>query len=100
MIIKAVEYIQDNAKYNHAYAKTEHVKKLNITPLFLPAYCPNLNLIERIWKLMKKEVVQNTYYPTFDDFFQAIVGFCQNFDKHIDTVEGLMRQNFQILKAG
>jgi transposase len=97
---KEIIVIQDNASYNHAYAGTDRIKELNITPLFLPAYCPNLNLIERIWKFMKKEIMKNKYYPTFKDFFQAIVDFCGDFDKYTDEIEKLICQNFQILKAG
>ena len=45
---------------------------LDIELLFLPAYSPNLNLIERLWKLVKKRCLTNKYYATFDDFCNAI----------------------------
>jgi transposase len=95
---KEIIVIQDNASYNHAYAKTDRIKELNITSLFLPAYCPNLNLIERIWKFMKKKIMKNTYYPTFKDFFQAILSFCGNLEKYINEISNLMSQKFQIIK--
>ncbi len=36
--------------------------------VFLPSYSPNLNLIERLWTFMKKKVLYNKYYETFDTF--------------------------------
>lgn len=76
---KEIVVIQDNAKYNHAYGKSEHARSLNITPYFLPPYCPNLNLIERLWKFMKSEIMHNEYYETFSEFFDAIINFCSRY---------------------
>lgn len=96
---KEIIVIQDNAKYNHAFAKTETAKELNITALFLPPYSPNLNLIERLWKLMKKKIMKNTYYATFTDFWDAILDFCAHLEKYSDELKTIMSQKFQILKA-
>lgn len=51
---KKIVIILDNAKYNHGTVKK--AEKLNIKLDFLPPYAPNLNLIERLWKLMKEEL--------------------------------------------
>lgn len=48
--------ILDNARYQHAKAVKRLAKKLKIELLYLPPYSPNLNLIERFWKFMKKKV--------------------------------------------
>jgi transposase len=37
----------------------------------LPAYCPNLNLIERLWKYFRKQVLYNRYYEHFAEFKAA-----------------------------
>lgn len=95
---KEVIIIEDNAKYHHANSVTELAKKLNITIVFLPPYCPNLNLIERIWKFMKKEF-KNEYFPTFEDFYEAVFNFCGNFEKYDKEIERLIGQKFQIIKA-
>ena len=91
--------IQDNARYHHAYAQGDHIKNLNITPYFLPPYCPNLNLIERLWKFMKKKVMHNTYYETFQEFYDAVISFCGNMEKYTDELRSLMSSEFEILKA-
>ncbi len=96
---KEILVIQDNAKYNHSFASGDTIKELNITPIFLPPYSPNLNLIERIWKFMKKKIMKNIYYPTFENFWNAIINFCGDFDKYYDEVKTIMNQKFQILKA-
>ncbi len=95
---KEIVIIEDNAKYHHAYSVTELARTLNITIAFLPPYCPNLNLIERIWKFMKKEF-KNEYFPTFKDFWKAILDFCGDFGKHEKEIKRLIGQKFQIIKA-
>jgi transposase len=40
--------------------------------LYLPAYSPNLNLIERFWKFLKRKVARNRYYATFAEFRTAV----------------------------
>lgn len=96
---KKIVVIQDNARYNHAYAKSDHAKSLNIEAVFLPAYCPNLNLIERVWKLMKSSVMHNEYYETFQEFFQAIITFCSRHANGSTEMKTLISQKFEILKA-
>lgn len=95
---KEIILIEDNASYNRAYATQNKARKLNITPKFLPPYCPNLNLIERVWKFMKK-VMKNIYYPTFEDFLIAVNDFCKNFRNYKDEIKKLLSQKFQIIKA-
>ena len=42
---------------------------------FLPAYSPNLNPIERLWKILHEHTVNNIYAPTFKIFTENILGF-------------------------
>ena len=44
----------DNAKYQKCKIVQEHAKSLNINLKFLPSYSPNLDVIERFWKYLKK----------------------------------------------
>ncbi|MFN4894543.1 MAG: transposase [Pseudomonadota bacterium] len=41
--------------------------------IFLPPYSPNLNLIERLWRFLKKIVLYNRCYERFADFKAAIL---------------------------
>ncbi len=96
---KEIVIILDNAKYHHANSVSDRAKELNITLVFLPPYCPNLNLIERVWKFMKKTIMKNIYYPTFEEFWDAILEFCGNFEKYKYEMKLLIGQKFEIIKA-
>jgi transposase len=43
--------------------------------IFLPAYAPNLNAIERLWQVMHRHVTHNTYHPDFRSFAEAVMRF-------------------------
>jgi hypothetical protein len=45
---------------------------LGIELLFLPGYSPNLNLIERLWRFVRKQSLDSTYYESFEVFRAAI----------------------------
>lgn len=68
--------IVDNAKYYKNTQVMAYIKTSRINMIFLPTYSPNLNLIERFWKLLKKQVINNNYYEKFNDFRDAILNFC------------------------
>ena len=42
---------------------------------FLPTYSPNLNTIERAWKIMHEHTANNLYSPTFKAFTEKIRSF-------------------------
>lgn len=65
----------DNARYYKNKRVQGYLKSSKIKLHYLPAYSPNLNPIERLWKWMKERVIYNTYYPEFDEFKSAILGF-------------------------
>jgi transposase len=95
---KEIFIIMDNAKYNRAYAVQDYAKELNITIKYLPPYCPNLNLIERIWKYVKKRL-KNKYIEKYEDFKKWINEFCENFDDYKIDIEKLITNKIQIIKA-
>lgn len=62
----------DNARYQRCALVIEKAKSLNIELCFLPPYSPNLNLIERVWKFVKKKCLYSHYYEKFPTFKEAI----------------------------
>ncbi|MDE3089251.1 MAG: IS630 family transposase, partial [Chloroflexota bacterium] len=52
----------DNARYQKCALVTTLAESLRIELCFLPAYSPNLNLIERLWKFVKKQCLYSKYY--------------------------------------
>ena len=91
--------VLDNAKYQRAYEVREKAKELNIDLLFLPPYCPNLNLIERLWKHFKKVVMKNQYYQSFQEFEDTIYNFFKNFDAQKEILKTTLKLKFGIIKA-
>jgi transposase len=76
----------------------EHLKNSKIKQVFLPAYSPNLNLIERLWKFMRKKVINHHFYRKFDDFKKAIFDFFENIKDFEAELQTLMSWNFHIPK--
>jgi transposase len=64
--------ILDNARYQRCSIVEEYAKSLKIDLVFLPAYSPHLNLIERLWKWIKKDCLYGRYYSKFSEFKAAI----------------------------
>jgi len=62
----------DNAKYQVCKAVKERAAILNIELMFLPSYSPNLNLIERLWRRVKKDCLNCKYYSQFGEFKTAM----------------------------
>ena len=56
--IQHIIIILDNARSHIAKATREYAKKINITLVYLPAYSPDLNPIEQIWKSVKRKISQ------------------------------------------
>jgi transposase len=65
--------VMDNARYQHCKLVVDHAATVHIDLLFLPPYSPNLNLIERLWKFIKKDCLNGHYYPTFAQFQAAVL---------------------------
>lgn len=77
---KHVIMIVDNAKYHHAKVLQYFLKQngSRLTLLFSPPYSPNLNLVERVWKLLKETVLANQSYKKRENLIEAIEKFLQN----------------------
>lgn len=64
--------VLDNAKYQRCELVQSLARALGIQLLFLPSYSPNLNLIERVWRFVRKRSLNSTYYESFEQFQTAI----------------------------
>lgn len=89
----------DNAKYYKNSLIQGYLEASKIKLLFLPAYSPNLNLIERLWKFMRKTVLYNKHYAKFAEFKFAIMDFFKNIAQHKSKLVTLLTKNFQVLDA-
>lgn len=91
-----ITMVMDNARYQRCEKVINLAAELNIELLFLPTYSPNLNLIERLWKFVKKECLYAKYYDTFDKFKENIEDCLKEVNgKHREKIKSLITANFQ-----
>lgn len=93
---KRLLVVLDNAPYNHAADVIEAAARLDIELLYLPPYSPNLNLIERFWKFLKRKVARNRYHATFAEFQAAVQKILNNIPAYRNDLTSLMTERFQL----
>ncbi|AFL73495.1 IS630 family transposase [Thiocystis violascens] len=89
--------ICDNARYYRSKAVQAYLKTSRIKLVFLLPYAPNLNLIERLWKFFKKQVLYNRYFETFANFKAACEEFFSNPNQYQGQLSSLLTENFAII---
>jgi transposase len=71
---RRVVVITDNAKYHHARLhkpwREQHIGEFALD--YLPPYSPELNPIERVWKLTRRRCLHNRYFPTLEEVIIAV----------------------------
>jgi transposase len=94
-----IHIVLDNARYYHALVVKEFLEgNTRIILHFLPPYSPNLNIIERLWKILKTKVVYNKFYLKFNDFKFAVNLFFKNEIWKQKEFENSLIDKFQIIK--
>lgn len=92
---KSITLVLDNARYQKCKLVRRYAKLLGIQLLYLPSYSPELNLIERLWKLVKKKVLHSNYYPSFEEFRNALKHYLDNLNEVKDELVSLLTWKFQ-----
>lgn len=94
-----ITVVLDNARYQKCRVVTVLAEALNIELLYLPSYSPHLNLIERLWRFVRKRCLYSKYYDNFDDFKTAIETCIEQANTtHKDDLKTLLSLNFQSFK--
>jgi transposase len=107
--LTAIHVFLDNARYHHAKLVQDWLAQpgRRIQLHFIPAYCPHLNPIERLWGAMHKHVTHNKCYATAREFAAAVLTFLrekvqQNWADLRDTVTDNFRvihpEDFRVLE--
>lgn len=94
-----VHIIWDNAGPHKNAEVYAFAKELGIKLHYLPPYSPNLNPIERMWKLMHENVRYNKYYGKFSEFTEATLEFFKNIGRKKTILRERITDNFQILNS-
>lgn len=97
---RLIHVFLDNARYHHAALVRQWLAQpdCRIRLHFIPAYCPHLNPIERLWGLMHKNVTHNRCYAKFNGFCGAMLTFLRdevpkNWASYCDSVS----DNFRVI---
>ena len=94
-----ITLVLDNARYQRNAVVQALASQLGITLVFLPSYSPNLNLIERLWKFIKRRALYGRYHPTFAEFQAAIKEILDGLPTtHAEQLKTLMTLNFQLFE--
>ena len=91
----------DNARYSHAVMAREWIDAMHkregvrFVLEHLPAYSPNLNLIERFWKFLKEKALSR-WHESFEAMQAAVASVVARLDSYRNELETLMTENFQL----
>ena len=98
-LMMPVTLVLDNARYQRSKLAQQLAEALQIELLFLPPYSPNLNLIERLWKFVKKQCLYSRYYAEFSTFRTAIINCLKKtHSTYKSQLDSLLTLEFQTFK--
>lgn len=87
--------ITDNARYHHAKLhnewREEHANRFLLD--FLPPYSPDLNPVERVWKLLRRNCLHNRYFHTLKEIEMAVESQFLNWAHGSETLRRLCAIN-------
>ncbi|EGE1183207.1 TPA: IS630-like element ISEc40 family transposase, partial [Escherichia coli] len=93
-----IHVILDGAGYHRSQLVKDWAEVVNIRLHYLPPYSPNLNPIERMWKLMNEHARNNRYFSSTREFREAIsVFFNQTLPDIADSLTSRINDHFQVL---
>lgn len=91
----------DNARYQHArllkaWVAMKKLEGVEFVLEYLPAYSPNLNLIERLWRFLRKHALQQ-WYPTFQAMQDAVANVLEHLQNYREELQTLLTEKFWIV---
>ena len=94
--------IEDGAPYHHSKLVTEFkVKnKDRLTITALPAYSPEFNPIEKLWKNTKHDATHLKYFKTFEELHDSVVKAFKSYMKDANKVICVMQKMRKIFSIG
>ena len=93
-----IHLVLDEAGYHRSNEVKVKAAELGITLHYLPPYSPNLNPIERLWKVMNEHARNNRYFSNAKEFQHHIRHFFNvTLPDIADTLNSQINDNFQVL---
>jgi transposase len=94
---KFILYLDNARYYSKPVVKEWLARHRQFHLVFLPAYAPNLNLIERLWKFLRKEAL-NRWHKTFEAMQDAAAEVLDHLEHYRRELDSLMSEEFHIVK--
>lgn len=95
-----INIILDNSSTHKSAEVNKYLEehpKINL--IFLPTYSPNLNLIERLWKFMRKKRINTIYYEKLKEFRENILDFLDNISLYTEEIKKFVGTKFHLMPA-
>jgi len=94
---KKIVLVLDRGNPNHAHAvhRDLEMAEPHIEVVWLPRYCWNLNLIERLWKHLKASRLANVLFASYRAFVEHVESALEDFAKHPDLTLSLVIKTSQ-----
>jgi transposase len=94
---KTIYCILDNGSAHRAVSVAEYAENNKIILIFLPPYSPNLNPIERVWRIMNRLVRNNINFENYASFCDAIRRFlAETWDNIKEEMRKWVNENFHL----
>ncbi len=98
-VAPSIHIILDQSGYHRSQLVREEALKRNIVLHYLPPYSPNLNPIERLWKVMNENVRNNVFFTSPKHFREVISEFFEiTISKIAQSLRSRINDNFQTIK--
>ena len=96
-LVGPVTRVLDNAAYQRCAFVQAFAAFLGVELLYLPPYSPNLNLIERVWRFVKKGALATRVKGDYGEFTKAIDDCLDNpHSRHKGQTDALLTLKFQL----
>jgi transposase len=94
---RPITVVLDNARYQRCRLVQSLARSLHVELLYLPSYSPNLNLIERLWKFVKKTCLANRPLADYAAFTGTIDACLNDLPtKYKEQMRTLLTFNFHL----
>jgi len=93
-----IHLILDNVRYHHAKLLKPFLEKnkTKLELMFLPAYSPDFNPIERVWWYMRKKISHNRYIDTLQNRMKAFWKMFSHYQKPNKFIVKLCNLNYSV----
>jgi transposase len=95
---KFIVYLDNARYYSKPVVKQWLAAHREFHLVFLPPYSPNLNLIERLWKFLRKKAL-NRWHKTFEEMQAAVADVLDHLDRYREELVTLMTERFSIVEV-